>query len=259
MALRISSVLEFLINVQGWIRGSLTAALSGFAVSRDWTLLAAMLPMGIAFGAVHALTPGHGKTVLASYLVGSRLAGLKSLVVAGALALTHVGSAVVIALLALPLISRSLGGAGRAPSLEVLSRGLLALIGLWLLIRALRGPSSHTHDERSGVAVGVVAGLVPCPLTLFAMVLALSRGVPEAGLTFALAMTIGVALTLGAVALLTVLARGWFVGMSTRYGASMATLSRVLDGLAGSLLLVTGLHALAGSALFAPSGPFIGR
>src|SRR5215216_4467866 len=88
------SMLELLVRVQGWIQGSLSAALSGFAASRDWTLLAAMLPMGIAFGAVHALTPGHGKTVLASYLVSSRLAGLKSLVVAGALALTYVGLAV---------------------------------------------------------------------------------------------------------------------------------------------------------------------
>jgi ABC-type nickel/cobalt efflux system permease component RcnA len=35
--------------------------------------LVLILPLGIAFGAVHALTPGHGKTVLASSLVGSRL------------------------------------------------------------------------------------------------------------------------------------------------------------------------------------------
>src|SRR5215213_563735 len=140
-------MLEFLVRVQGWIQGSLSAALSGFAASRDWTLLATMLPMGIAFGAVHALTPGHGKTVLASYLVGSRLAGLRSLAVAGALALTHVGSAVVIALLALPLISRSLGGVGRAPSLEFLSRGILALIGIGLVIRAVWGHTNHAHDE----------------------------------------------------------------------------------------------------------------
>jgi nickel/cobalt transporter (NicO) family protein len=121
-----TGALAFLIEVQRWIQGSLSAALSGFAASRDWTLLAPMLPMGVAFGAVHALTPGHSKAVLASYLVGSRLSGFKSLAIAGALSITHVGSAVVIALLAVPLISRSLGSAGRAPGLELLSRGLLA-------------------------------------------------------------------------------------------------------------------------------------
>ena len=237
-------MLDLLIRLQGWIQGSLSAALTGFAASRNWTLLAAMVPMGIVFGAVHALTPGHGKTVLASYLVGSRLAGLRSLAVAGALALTHVGSAVLIALLALPLISRSLGGAGRAPSLELLSRGLLALIGAWLLIRALRGTATHAHDERNGIMVGVAAGLVPCPLTLFAMVLALSRGVPEAGLAFALAMVLGVGLTLGAVALVTVLARSWAVEVSARHGASIATLSRLLDAAAGLALLAIGVSTL---------------
>jgi ABC-type nickel/cobalt efflux system permease component RcnA len=140
-------VLELLIRVQGWIHEVLIAAMGAFAAGRDWTTLAAMLPMGVLFGAVHALTPGHGKTVLASYLVGSRLAGLRSLAVAAALSLTHVGSAVLIALLALPLLTRTLGGVGRAPSLELLSRSLLALIGLWLLIRAIRGHARAAPDQ----------------------------------------------------------------------------------------------------------------
>ena len=251
-------MLEFLIHVQGWIHEALTAAMGAFAAGRDWTTLAAMLPMGILFGAVHALTPGHGKTVLASYLVGSKLAAVRSLSVAGALAVTHIGSAVLIALFAQPLVSRTLGSVGRAPSLAALSRGGLAVIGLWLLIRAVRG-GGHHHDEREGMMVGMVAGLVPCPLTLFAMVLALGRGVPEAGLTFALAMVLGVGLTLAAVAVLAVFARAWVVAVSARHGASIAQLSRVLDGVAGALLLAAGLYALGGSALFAPSGPFTAR
>src|SRR6266545_3823976 len=91
-------------------------------------------------GQIHALTPGHGKSVLASYLIGSRLAMLRSLAVGGVLALTHVGAAVILALLAAPLVIRTLGsGVGRVPALEFLSWSLLSAIGLWLLIRALRG------------------------------------------------------------------------------------------------------------------------
>jgi hypothetical protein len=100
----------------------------------------------------------HGKTVLASYLVGSGLAVVRSLAVAGTLAITHVGSAVVLALAAAPILTRTLGGVGRAPVLEDLSRGLLALIGLWFLWRAWRSPP---HEHREGVMVGVIAGLVP--------------------------------------------------------------------------------------------------
>ena len=105
--------MEFLIAVQGWIRQSITADLNAFAATRDWAALVLILPFGIMFGAVHALTPGHGKTVLASYLVGSRLAVLRGLGVAGALALTHVGSAVILALTAAPLITAPSGVPGR--------------------------------------------------------------------------------------------------------------------------------------------------
>jgi ABC-type nickel/cobalt efflux system permease component RcnA len=47
--------------------------LGTFAASRSWLGLLAILPLGIVLGAVHALTPGHGKSVLAIYIVGSRM------------------------------------------------------------------------------------------------------------------------------------------------------------------------------------------
>jgi nickel/cobalt transporter (NicO) family protein len=232
----ITDILGYLVGLQGWIRGAIAAQLTDFATTRDWTLLAAMLPLGIGFGAIHAFTPGHGKMLLASYLLGSRLAALRSAAVAGVLALTHVGSAVLIALVGVPLLSKALGSVGRAPALETVSRTLLAVIGFWLVVRALRG-TAHRHEERSGVMVGVTAGLVPCPLTLFAMVFAMSHGVPEAGLTFALAMTLGVGFTLVAVALLATFARVQLVTIVARHGASIEKASRVLDGVAGCILV----------------------
>jgi ABC-type nickel/cobalt efflux system permease component RcnA len=231
--------MDFLIGLQRWINTAIAADLSSFAATRDWAALLAVLPLGIVFGAIHALTPGHGKTVLASYLVGSRLAVLRGIGVAGALALTHVGSAVVLALAAAPILSRTLGGVGRAPVLEDISRGLLALLGCWFLYRAWRGP---VHEHREGLMVGVIAGLVPCPLTLFAMFLALSRGVPQAGLTFALAMMLGIGLTLGVVAVLTIAAREWVIVYVARYGGSIETTSRVLEALTGALLIAVGIR-----------------
>jgi nickel/cobalt transporter (NicO) family protein len=232
-----------LYDAQRWIYATLGANLSGFATTRNWTTLLSVLPLGILFGAIHALTPGHGKSVLASYLVGSRLAAMRSLGVAGVLAATHVGMAVILALLAAPLITRTLGGVGRAPALELLSWALMTAFGLWLLARAVRG-RSHVHRE--GVAVGLVAGLIPCPLTLFVMLYAMAHAVPVAGITFAAAMLIGISLTLGAVALAAVLARDAVVHLLSRHGASVARLSRGLDLLSGILLVGIGLYELTG-------------
>ena len=68
-----------------------------------------------------------------------------------------------------------------------------------------------------------------------------SRRSPVAGVAFAAAMLLGVALTLCVVALLTIFAREWCVRSWTRYGASLAHLSRLLEGATGVALLLIGL------------------
>jgi nickel/cobalt exporter len=233
--------MEFLVGLQQWIRAAVTDEMNAFEAARSLGLLLAMLPLGIVFGAVHAITPGHGKTVLASYLVGSRLGLWWSLGVAGVLSATHVASAVLLALVGAPLLARTITGAGRSDLIEDVSRGLIALIGVWLLVRAIRG-ARHPHGE--GVVVGFVAGLIPCPLTLFAMVLAISRGIPEAGIAFALAMLIGIALTLSAVAIATALMRDRMALFLERHGGSVARITRGLDAVAGVLLIAIGVAQL---------------
>lgn len=237
-------MMQWLVAAQEWIYGTINGYLATFASNEDWSALLGVMPLGIVFGAIHALTPGHSKTLLASYLIGSPLAYLRGLAVSSALAATHVVSAVVIALFAAELLTRTIVGAGRAPAVEDFSRGLLVFIGIWFVVRAIRGSAGHRHGEREGVAVGVIAGLIPCPLTLFVMVLALSRGVPEAGLAFALAMMMGVGLTLGAVALLAVAGRGVLTTAMERFGTSISVMSRSLDALAGLLLIVFGLREI---------------
>jgi nickel/cobalt transporter (NicO) family protein len=76
------------------------------------------------------------------------------------------------------------------------------------------------------------------------MFLALSRGVPEAGMTFAVAMMLGVGLTLGLVALVTVLARDRLVGILARHGALLDRLGRGLDGTTSAILILIGVREL---------------
>ena len=230
-----------LVEIQTWVRGAIVGYLDAFASNHDWRALLTVLPLGIFFGSIHALTPGHGKTVLSSYLAGSGLSPLRGGGVAVVLSLTHVTSAVLLALTAAPLITRTLGGVGRTPALENVSQLLLVLIGLWLVFRALRH-QPHAHGE--GIMVGFVTGLVPCPLTFLTMFLAMARGVPEAGLTFALAMMLGIMSTLAVVAVSTILARDTILRFLAAHGASMEKVTRGLDGAVGTFLILLALRTV---------------
>lgn len=211
-----------------------------FAGEGDWLAFASFVPLGIAFGAVHALMPGHSKTVLALYLAGSPADIARGLATALVLSLTHVGMAVLIVLFAVPVVSAVLGSAGRAPLLEDVSRGFLGLIGLWMLWRAFRPPRAR-HQSTEGMSVGVIAGLIPCPLTLFVMTYAVSRGAPEAGLAFAAVMMIGVALTLCAVACTSIFARQGIMKLVATRPVLIERVTRGLEGCVGVLLLFIAL------------------
>ena len=104
--------------------------------------LPSLAAAAFAFGMLHALLPGQGKSVLASYYAaGGRWRGAvgSSLL----LILTHVGSAVVLVLSGYAILRHTIGGAGRAPALERASEILIVLIGLWLLWRAFRPHLDH--------------------------------------------------------------------------------------------------------------------
>jgi ABC-type nickel/cobalt efflux system permease component RcnA len=233
---------EFLFEVQRAIRGSLTAATKNFDRTQDWGVLITMMPLGIVFGVAHAMTPGHSKSILATYVLGSGLSPWRAVLSSLVLAATHITSAVLLAVVANNLVTRTLVGAGRVPALENLSRYMLMAIGLWLVLRAWR---ARPHVRGEGYLMGFVAGLVPCPLTLFVMMLVVSRGVPEAGLAFAVAIFLGVAAVLVSIAATVAFARDWAEGWMGRRGARLSVVSRCLDIIAGVALIALALHELS--------------
>jgi len=234
---------QSIIDYQREIYLAFAGHIKAFASGGGWMAFLAFLPMGVAFGAVHAMTPGHSKSVLATYLAGSSTKAHRALLVSMALSFAHVGMAVLIALLALPLVSHSFGDAGSAPLLQAVSRGLLGVIGGWMLWNALFRPA-HTHSHREGVVVGFIAGLIPCPLTLFVMTFAMIHQVVVTGILFAVTMMIGVGATLSVVALLAVTFRDQLSHLLRTRPRLLATASKSVEAVAGLILLAVAAHEL---------------
>jgi nickel/cobalt exporter len=113
-----------------------------------WMIVAAI---GIAFvlGAAHALTPGHGKTIVAAYLVGSR-GTLKHAAFLGAMVtFTHTVSVFLLGLATLFLFQYVVPQKV-TQVLGAISGLSIVVIGGWMLYKRLRGTGhahAHTHDH----------------------------------------------------------------------------------------------------------------
>lgn len=221
--------MDWLIAIQRWLYGGMAESMRS---ASDLSGLPALMSLAFLFGIVHALMPGHGKTVLVSYHLGRDARWHEGLTTGTLLALTHIGTAVVLVLAGVAVISRSLAAGGRAPAFELASAVLITLIGVFLVVRLFR---SHSHGQmRDGRALAVATGLVPCPLTTFILTYALARGKLAIGLAAVLGMMLGVIVTLASFAVSAVLARkpmATLLARSERFRSSAGWMLEMLGAL----------------------------
>lgn len=118
---------------------AITAILGNLLKKQDTSPFFPLATLGIAalLGVLHALSPGHGKTIVAAYLVGSQGKFYHAIALGILVTLTHTGSVLILGLLTLT-VSRSLQTAQILPLLELLSGLLILLLGVGLLHSRLR-------------------------------------------------------------------------------------------------------------------------
>jgi ABC-type nickel/cobalt efflux system permease component RcnA len=231
--------MNWLIDLQHWLYLGMGA---GLKPAGDVAALPAMLASAILFGALHALMPGHGKSVLVSYHLGREGKLSDGLLTGVVLALTHIGSAIIFVMLGVAVISRSLAAAGRAPAFETASAILIVATGAVLLWRALR-PHEHMHAG-DGRMLAFVTGLVPCPLTTFILTYAIAKHELAVGFAAVGAMALGVTATLVSFAVAAVFARGQLLDFLARSETLRLQAGRVAE-LAGSCaVIIIGLAML---------------
>ena len=128
-----------------------TDALSDMLRSEELSLglIAGALALALFLGAAHGLEPGHGKTIVAAYLVGSRGTVGNALFLGGVVTFTHTMSVILLGLVAL-FASQYVLPEQIFPYLGTASGLLIIGLGTWLLVNHLRRRGyghSHSHEE----------------------------------------------------------------------------------------------------------------
>jgi ABC-type nickel/cobalt efflux system permease component RcnA len=213
------------------------------------------------WGAAHALTPGHGKALVAGYLIGTRGRPRDAVLLGATVTLTHTAGVFGLGLVTLGL-SRFVVPEQLYPWLTLVSGLLVVGVGLAVLRRRLtvrarpRAGTAHHHDgehhhhhdhERGGIfGVGVAAGLLPCPSALVVLLSAIALHRLGFGLALIVAFSLGLAATITGIGLVAVLARRAFsrVSLEGPVVRALPSSSAVVIVLVGVVLTARALPAV---------------
>jgi ABC-type nickel/cobalt efflux system permease component RcnA len=221
---------------------------SGFSnlITRKVTpvALVAMTGLALLFGAGHAFAPGHGKTVMAAYLVGTRGRPIDAVLLGMIVSVMHTASVLVLAAV-LYQVNRSTPVDRIYPWLTIASGVILICLGATLAftrartLRARRrherahaneraaehshahtdahthshGGHTHTHDlppdvpplsRRGLVLLASSGGLLPSPSAVLVLLGAFVTGRAALGLGLVAVFSVGLAITLTGIGLVLV-------------------------------------------------------
>jgi ABC-type nickel/cobalt efflux system permease component RcnA len=245
------------------VTGGAFAKLATWSGVSVWVFLLAMLA-AMAFGAAHALLPGHGKTIMAAYLVGAGGRMRQAAQLGVAVALMHTASVLA---LGVTVFYVARFAPDRAYPWITLGSGVVILaLGLGLLVSRLRGREQHGHGHShvhgvgghvhgrelvpiSGGAIDAAAldrplsrrrlaglaaagGILPSPTAIVVLVSTFTAHRVAFGLSLIVAFSAGLAAALVAVGIVALRAR--------------AFVSRKLRGPAGWLFPVVGALVIVG-------------
>jgi nickel/cobalt exporter len=222
-------------------------------------VILASLAAALFWGAAHALSPGHGKTIVTAYLIGKRGTPKDAALLGGIVTLTHTIGVFALGLVTLAL-SQWIVPDQLYPWIDLVAGVMVVGIGLAVLhsraahaVAHQRGHEHHHHQHghdhehdisrRSLLAVGVSGGLLPCPSALVVLLAAISLHRLVFGLVLIVAFSLGLALSITGIGLGAILAKKAFARRSFD-----GALIRALPAVSALVIVVAGVlmtvHAL---------------
>ncbi len=198
-------------NRQATPRNAFTELMAKEHISLSFALLAALIAAGL--GALHALEPGHGKTIVAAYLVGSRGATRHAVLLGAIVTISHTAGVYLLGGVTL-YAQKYILPERLYPLFGVLSGILIAGMGFYIFLQRFvgaefahnHGPGGHSHGVRPKqlLVLGITGGIVPCPAALVVLLSAVALHRVAFGLFLIVAFSAGLAAVLIAMGMMAV-------------------------------------------------------
>jgi nickel/cobalt exporter len=281
-----SGTLRYIMAMQQEYYRAMASALRAVNLQQSATAVWGLVSISFLYGVFHAAGPGHGKIVVTSYLLADEREVKRGIVLAFLSAFAQALTAIaLVGILAVLLGFSSRATASTVPIIERASFILIAGVGIWLIWRTLRrkehhhdhehGHDHHCHDHdhahmpgpseireagkrgwKGMAAIIASVGLRPCSGAILVLLFALTQGAFAVGALSAFAMSVGTAITVSVLAILTVFSKNMALHLAGQVDSPRSRhIEKILRVGGGALLVVLGLALFAGS-LAAPAQPF---
>ncbi len=242
------------------------------AAKSDGTATLYLSWLAFAYGAFHAAGPGHGKAIIASYMVANENALKRGVSLSFmAAALQGCVAIAIIAVISLLFHGTAKDMTQAGSYIEIASYTAMFTLGLWLVwrkarsfIAALRGNIAHVHSVdcnhnhmplpstsntlnwREIIATVFGAGLRPCTGAILVLVFSLAQGILFAGIVAVIAMSLGTALTTSIIAVLAVYAKVFALKLASGNSRFGVIAVRILELAAAIFVCLLGAGLLFG-------------
>lgn len=174
-------------------------------------------------GALHAFSPGHGKTVLAAYLVGTRGRVIDAIWLGLVTAVTHTFTVIILGVIIKVAYSAIMAAITQPQSpnaesipvpgakiIQLIAGVLILAVGIWLILGRKRIHTHEHHDlenrDHKGIwqllLLGMSGGMVPCAEGIALLLMAVAAGKTGRGLTLVIFFSLGVALVIITIAII---------------------------------------------------------
>ena len=201
------------------LREKLTAAISAMK-SGDWGAIWKFLLICLVYGMLHALGPGHGKSIVVGYFIARRGRWRQGVALGAGITVTHTMSAVLLLLILYAIFKATVFTAfetGRI-GIERASYALIMLTGVLLVVLGIKDFVTQRKQAKitaegavaepvSGntlppiarwreiIGVAAVTGIVPCPAVALIVLFCLLNSMVALSLLGALVICIGMTIT----------------------------------------------------------------
>ena len=210
------SLYTVIAEKQKVLREKLTATISAMK-SGDWNAIWKFLAICLVYGMLHALGPGHGKSIVVGYFIARRGRWRQGVALGAGITVTHTMSAVLLLLILYAIFKATVFSAfetGRI-GIERASYGLIMLTGVLLVVLGIKDFVTQRKQvkiaaEEGAVAesklppvarwreilgVAAVTGIVPCPAVALIVLFCLLNSMVALSLLGALVICIGMTIT----------------------------------------------------------------